>query len=167
MGHVILVLIDFSEVSDLVLAEAVKLGKALQSPIRLMHVAEPSLAPCFNIVGVGYGYNPVLEPGRELEERLDELRDKLAEPDLTVSAFLLHGRPVDLIVKEAERLDPELVILGSHGHGALQHLLAGSVCEGVLRRVACPVVIVPSRMVFSAPSVIQAAVPETTDGVDE
>ena len=146
MGNVIMVPIDFSEVTDLVLAEASKLGKALQSPICLMYVAEPSLAPYFNIAGLGCGRNAMLEPGEALREQLDSLQYKLAAPDLVVSSSLLHGRPVEVIVKEAERLDPNLIILGSHGHGALQHLLAGSVCEGVLRRVACPVVIVPSRM---------------------
>jgi len=151
MGNGILVPIDFSEVTDLVLAEAVMLSTALQLPIRLMYIAERSLAPRSQTVGLGHDHNAMLEPGQKLGEQLNKLRNKLAATDLTVSAFLLHGRPVDVIVNEAERLDPELVVLGSHGHGAVQHLLAGSVCEGVLSRVACPVVIVPSRMAIRHP----------------
>jgi nucleotide-binding universal stress UspA family protein len=37
-------------------------------------------------------------------------------------------------------------MLGSHGHGALFHLLIGSVSEGVIRQASCPVIIVPAKM---------------------
>ena len=172
MGSVILVSIDFSDVTDLVLDEAARLGKALQSPICLIHAVVSRIAPDFDELGIRCGYVTMqepaeelqeqLEPAEELQEQLDKLRDKLAAPGLAVSTVLLHGRSVDVIVEEAERLRAELVVLGSHGRRALHHLLAGSVCQGVLRRVACPVVIVPSRMATTVPGAVQAAAPETS-----
>lgn len=162
MGNVILVLIDFSDVTDLVLSEAAKLGKALQSPIRLMHGAAPMIPPDFGEFGLNYGCYAMQEYGEELQEELDEIRDKLAAMGLKVSTLLFHGSPVDVIVEEAERLNPELVVLGSHGHGTLHHVLSGNVCQRVLRRVTCPVVIVPSRMATPAAATIQAAAPETS-----
>lgn len=78
-------------------------------------------------------------------------------------AVLLHGRPVDKIVEQAQRLDPELIILGSHGREALDHLLGSSVCLGVLKKVVCPVVIVWGTMAFPVYSDIQAAAPEISD----
>ena len=162
MGSVILVSIDFSDVTDLVLDEAARLGKALQSPICLIHAVVSRIAPDFDELGIRCGYVTMQEPAEELQEQLDKLRDKLAAPGLAVSTVLLHGRSVDVIVEEAERLRAELVVLGSHGRRALHHLLAGSVCQGVLRRVACPVVIVPSRMATTVPGAVQAAAPETS-----
>jgi len=38
-----------------------------------------------------------------------------------------------------------MILLGSHGHGALYHLLIGSVSEGVIRKASCPVIIIPSK----------------------
>jgi hypothetical protein len=38
-----------------------------------------------------------------------------------------------------------MIVMGSHGHGALFNLLMGTVCNGVLRKARCPVVVVPAR----------------------
>jgi hypothetical protein len=59
--------------------------------------------------------------------------------------MVLSGTPVEVILREAERLRAELLVLGSHGHGLLHSLLVGSVCQGVLRRAPCSVVVVPGR----------------------
>ena len=45
----------------------------------------------------------------------------------------------------ARETGADLVIMGSHGHGALYHLFTGSVVTGVLRRIDCPVLVVPLR----------------------
>ena len=50
-----------------------------------------------------------------------------------------------LILEEAERLEAEVIIMGSHGHGALYDLIVGSVTEGVLRKAKCPVLVLPSK----------------------
>ena len=57
----------------------------------------------------------------------------------------LHNMVVDKILQEAKKLDASLIVMGSHGHGALYHLLVGSVTEGVLKGTACPVLVVPAR----------------------
>jgi nucleotide-binding universal stress UspA family protein len=61
--------------------------------------------------------------------------------------MLVPGEAVEKILQEAISLEAGWIVLGSHGHGALYNLLAGSVCQGVLSKTACPVVIVPSRPV--------------------
>jgi nucleotide-binding universal stress UspA family protein len=40
-----------------------------------------------------------------------------------------------------------LIVIGSHGHGALYHLFAGDVASGILKDAKCPVLVVPSRVV--------------------
>ena len=49
------------------------------------------------------------------------------------------------IVREASELDVDMIIAGSHGRGAVYHLLVGSVSEGLLRKSRCPVLVVPTR----------------------
>jgi nucleotide-binding universal stress UspA family protein len=52
---------------------------------------------------------------------------------------------VEKILAQMEKLDADLVIMGSHGHGAIYRTLLGSVSEGVLHDAACPVLIVPVK----------------------
>ena len=46
----------------------------------------------------------------------------------------------------AERLDVDLVVIGTHGRGGLSHAILGSVAEKVVRRAPCPVLTVRSKM---------------------
>jgi nucleotide-binding universal stress UspA family protein len=77
-----------------------------------------------------------------------KLRDAalvLRERGIPVSEEVLEGPVLHEILAAADRVDPEAIVLGSHGHGALYELLVGSVTEGVLRRTRRPVWVVPSR----------------------
>ncbi|MBW2274656.1 MAG: universal stress protein, partial [Deltaproteobacteria bacterium] len=49
------------------------------------------------------------------------------------------------ILAEAKRLAADMIVMGSHGHGALYRALLGSVSEGVLHKATCPLTIVPGR----------------------
>jgi nucleotide-binding universal stress UspA family protein len=68
----------------------------------------------------------------------EEERDTHAE-------YLLRGAPSgagDAIVACAQELAVELVVMGKHRLGFVDHLVAGSVAEKVIRRAPCPVLIV-------------------------
>ena len=61
------------------------------------------------------------------------------------AAQIKFGLPADEIISSARELGAGLVVMGSHGHGALYHLFTGSVVTGVLRRIECPALVVPLR----------------------
>jgi nucleotide-binding universal stress UspA family protein len=65
--------------------------------------------------------------------------------DVVLDVNLQTGRPADVIVREAQETDSDLVVLGARGLGALERLLLGSVSEFVLRHARCPVLIVRPR----------------------
>lgn len=78
----------------------------------------------------------------------EDLRGLLAADDerATRARYLLrsaasHG-PGQEIVACAEELGVELVIMGKHRQGFVEHLLSGSVTEKVVRQAPCPVLIV-------------------------
>jgi nucleotide-binding universal stress UspA family protein len=52
---------------------------------------------------------------------------------------------VETTLKEAESLKAELIVLGSHGHGAVYDVLVGSYSAGIIRRSKLPVLVVPIR----------------------
>jgi nucleotide-binding universal stress UspA family protein len=66
------------------------------------------------------------------------IKNILAATDFTVTA----GSPAAAIVEYATGHDIDLLVLGTHGRGALSHLLMGSVAERVVRMAPCPVLTV-------------------------
>jgi len=141
----ILVPIDFSEVTDAVLKTATRLAEAFQSEMLLLHIAPPE--PDF----IGYDPGPpsvrdqVAEQFREEHQRLQALKSTLSLPAEKVSALLVQGPIREKIIKEQERFEADLIVMGSHGHGAIYHLVAGSVTQGVLHDAKCPVLVVPAN----------------------
>jgi nucleotide-binding universal stress UspA family protein len=68
-----------------------------------------------------------------------------AEADgVPAETILLRGFPVEEICVAAKKSDPELIVLGSHGWGAMKRMLFGSVSTGVLHHTSVPVLVVPA-----------------------
>ncbi|MFO7898642.1 MAG: universal stress protein [Planctomycetota bacterium] len=143
MARHILAPVDFSGVTAAVVREAAGLAGVLDARLWLIHVAPPD--PDF--VGYEVGPQPVrdtiADELRHEKRVLERYQAVLRRQGLDVTALLVPGPTAPKILGEADRLDADLIVLGSHGHGALYHMIVGSVCEGVLRRARCPVVVVP------------------------
>lgn len=141
----ILVPVDFSGITTPVLNAAETLARALGAELFLLHVARPE--PEF----ISYEPGPASvrqAVAREISEEhrnLHALDRALESKGLTVTSLVIQGYTVEKILQELERLQIDLVVMGSHGHGALHHLLLGSVTEGVLRKATCPVLIIPMK----------------------
>jgi nucleotide-binding universal stress UspA family protein len=145
MTNGMLVPIDFSGVTDAVLAEAVRLARALNYKVWLMHVAE---VEGMNISIEGLPANTREQAAKDLHvqhHKMDEYQKAIACEGLDVTATLVEGQPAEKILEKADRLKPELIVVGSHGHGALYHLVMGSVCESLIRQSPCPVVVVNGK----------------------
>ena len=91
------------------------------------------------------------------ELTVDEVEDDWASflgslPTASVSwqARTEEGRPVDVIVKYADESAADLIIMGCHGRTGLEHMVLGSVAEGVVRRASPPVLTVgPEGLPFN------------------
>lgn len=146
----ILVTVDFSDVSSRLIDVAQELAAAQGSRIVLLHVREfdeGEFMPEFAVPG--YVPMPVVVPvkhppkGMEIE-RLQALRDSSKPFPGEVEVLVLEGPTVSTILEVSVSKNADLIVMGSHGHGAVYHLLVGSVAEGVLKAAKCPVMIVPS-----------------------
>jgi len=78
---------------------------------------------------------------RAIDDRLAALVTQLGGRGRTVRARVIFGRPASTIVDEAGQLGSELVIIGSHNHGALASLTLGSVAAEVVDHSPCPVLV--------------------------
>ena len=76
--------------------------------------------------------------------KLDELKAQAAASGLAVTALHVQGPIVEKILDLAAEHGAGMIVMGSHGHGALYELLVGSITQGVLKGAKCPVVVVPA-----------------------
>jgi nucleotide-binding universal stress UspA family protein len=146
----ILVPIDFSSLSESVVDVAKTLAECFSARLWLIHVASPD--PDF----VGYDAGPqsvrdqVAEHLREEHQRLQSTAADLRQAGLDATALLVQGATAEKILAEAEKHAADLIVMGSHGRGAMYRTLMGSVSERVLRKAACPVTIIPHQVAETA-----------------
>ena len=142
----ILTAIDFFDSTEMILRVTRKLAISMNAKVRLLHVAEPD--PDF--VGFDTGPHEVRDQiaaefhkeHRDLQALAEQLRDE----GVDASAILVQGVIVDTVLEHAKSHDTDLIIVGSHGHGAVYDILVGSISEGIIRKAHCPVTVVPVNM---------------------
>ena len=76
------------------------------------------------------------------ENAVRDARRALARAKVPHHEKLLVGEPGGIIARTAKELRCRLIVMGSHGHGALQGLMLGSVVTKVLAQSEMPVLIV-------------------------
>ena len=136
----ILVPIDFSEASHKALFYATAFAEGCGAEITLLHVVELPAYP-----ELGYAHVPMKE-AEQKKAALETL--ELADLELGKSARLIKsrlvrvGNPSQEIIEEARTQNSDLIVISTHGHGGLRHLLLGSTTEKVMRHASCPVLVV-------------------------
>jgi len=140
----ILAAIDFSDVTEHLVEVARDMARAHGAALYLLHVEESE--PDF----VGYEPGPqhvrdqvAHEAVRHFKEE-NSLRDQLRAEGIDAHSMVLQGPFVEKVLAEAARHSADLIVVGSHGHGAVYHLLLGSVTEGIIKGAKCPVLVVPA-----------------------
>jgi nucleotide-binding universal stress UspA family protein len=141
----ILACLDFSDATAGVIGETATLACATKAEVQLLYVLPeghefPMLSP-----GAAAAVAPEIPDKAAALEHTREFIGLLKNVGVKAEAKVVAGNVVDAILSEAERLKPQRIIVGSHGHSALYEMMVGSVAEGLLRRSPVPVVIVPCR----------------------
>jgi nucleotide-binding universal stress UspA family protein len=142
----ILTAIDFSPISQKVVDGAGQLAAAMGARLVILNVAEPIAA----YVPVGAAMDVItapmpMEPAdlNAVKERLNQFVAPLLSKGLNVETVALVSLPVDGILDQATALQAAMIVLGSHGHGAVYQLFSGSVVTSVLHRSHIPVTVIP------------------------
>jgi nucleotide-binding universal stress UspA family protein len=159
----ILVPIDFSGVTPRVIDLARQLAKALDAEIHLVHVKELSAAAAQGTLGYGLAgmpelapmsgvpvtvFDPMRQPIPEDEgqkSKLAQWQKEITQDGIKVSLHEPTGAVAEEILNQADVLNADLIVMGTHGHGAMYNLLVGSATKGVLKHSARPVLLVPGR----------------------
>jgi len=139
----LLVAIDFSPITQKVFDFVTNLSQKVKFSVWIVHVVQPD--PDF----VGYEVGPQTERDfvakkfnekhKNLQAKAREFRDK----GLEVTPLLLQGPTVETILEEADDINADMIVAGSHGHGMMYDLFVGSVSRELLKKSKRPVLIVP------------------------
>jgi nucleotide-binding universal stress UspA family protein len=78
-----------------------------------------------------------------VKERLEQLAQPLRAKGLTVETRATVALPAEAILEQSTVTGASMVVLGSHGHGALFQLFSGSVVTAVLHKSLIPVTVIP------------------------
>lgn len=158
----LLVPIDFSDVTPSVIDLARKLARAFNAAIHLVHVREMNASAAPGALGYGLAGVPELapvssvpvpvfdsaQPTAEATERekamLAQWRKEIALDGIDVILHEPAGAVAEEILNQADAVAADMIVMGTHGHGAMYDLLVGSTTKGVLKRSTRPVLLVPS-----------------------
>ncbi len=132
---------DLSEASTAATEQAFDLASRLGASLLVVSVIDPG---------------SLLLPGGRFKVRIDQVRERREaiaqalvergrEVGVPVSFLVWDGDPGDMIVAAAESEHADMVVVGSHGRGAVGRLFLGSVSEHVVRHAPCPVLVVRPR----------------------
>jgi nucleotide-binding universal stress UspA family protein len=146
---------DLSAHSPRVFRYAMSLAQQYGGKIVIVHAMEPLSPFAKSMVDlyVSKEQNEKLH-GEALEKMKDMIRERLelfckdelctdpAGRDRVTDILILEGRPPEVILEQAARLKPDLIVMGSHGHTAVGEILLGTTAHRVMQRAPVPVFLV-------------------------
>lgn len=143
MTKKILAAIDYSEITPELVRRAAGFADALAAKLVFLHIVAPE--PAF------VGYDAYAYPGRdaragELREEkklLTETVEGVRELGIDASAYMKESPVVEGILEFAEEHQIDLIVVGTHGKGAIKRALLGSVSQQILHKTRIPVLIIP------------------------
>jgi nucleotide-binding universal stress UspA family protein len=142
----LLVSIDFSPITQKVVDGAADLASCMGAKVVLLNVWEPVAAyvPVGAAMDVITAPIPVEPPDLDLVgKQLGEFAQPLRDRGISVETSVIEGTPADEILQQAAKTGASMIILGSHGHGAVYQLFSGSVVTAVLHKSTIPVTVIP------------------------
>ena len=141
----LLVAVDLSESTQTIVEKVEEINKEYPAKVWILHNAEPE--PDF----VEFKVDPLAARETLAKEfnnehrQIQEIANRLRKAGLDATALLVHGATVETILKEASDLDVDMIVVGTHGRGAMYQLLLGSVSKGILHKSRYPVLVITTH----------------------
>lgn len=135
---------DYSDLSRAALAHAVALANVFEAEFHCVHVVDDAYQYWS---ALGPESIPMGPPPQELVE-LSKTRmnafvtDHLGALGAKPVTHVVLGRPFAEIIACAREHAIDMIVMGTHGRGAIAHMLLGSTTEKVVRKAPCPVLTV-------------------------
>lgn len=142
----ILVPVDFSDVTERLVDTAAQMAQVCSAKVWLLHCVDqsPTIASMSEV--------PMMMPVTEAElpehfrsqfRALVQLAASLHSKGIEAETSLKSGLASDEILSAVIRNNIDMIVIGSHGHGALYNLVVGSVTQTVLQNTDTPTLVIP------------------------
>lgn len=141
----ILVGVDFTPATGIVLEKALELARYYRSRLTLLHVIRPveipfELGSGFDFYTAGFMDEQEREARREMEQILEKIRR--VAPDLEVETEFRVGFPAVEILEAQQKIGADLIVLGAHKYNILERILVGGTALRVAREAPVSVLVV-------------------------
>lgn len=138
-----LIATDLTPVAHATLEIGLELARRTGASIEILKVLAPLESDAFSPIR----YSPEAATAEETPESLarrqmDEIVEQHDTKGVRLNVSLRHGRPIATILSHAEDIGADLLVLGTHERGRIEHFLVGSMAEELVRRAACSALVV-------------------------
>lgn len=130
---------DFSAASDVAVEHAAALARTFGATLHVVHVVQDAAQQPWTVEA--YTLNLADLTREWVEEARRSLARVAAASGVQPITSCLVGRPAHEILQYLRDTAADLLVVGSHGHGAFAQLLLGSVAERLVRQAGCPVLV--------------------------
>ncbi len=131
---------DFSELSVGAVNYAVLLAETFGAELHLLHVVDQAYQYWMAMGPETIPAGPMPEElTKTATKQMEEFAGEYVPEKLEASTEVISGRPFLEIIRIARERKSDLIVIGTHGRGALRQVLLGSVAEKVVRKAPCPV----------------------------
>lgn len=140
----ILVPTDFSEAAEKAVDYAADLAKKFGAKVTMIYVDDLNYSE-IGMFGIVDADRLRQETKARASDKLERLMGELVPEGSHGDTVVAEGKPGVEIVEYAAKSDTDLLVVSTHGHTGLSHMLLGSTAEYVVRRAPCPVLSVHDR----------------------
>lgn len=145
----ILVAVDLSAVSRKMLDAVLRMPRSAGTTVYVVHVAEPDPEFAGWDAGPRAARKQAAAEFQSERHEIEAMAERLRAAGLDASGLVVQGPTVETVLDEVVRRGADLLVVGSHGHGAAYDLAVGSVSSGIIRKSTVPVLVIPDGIASS------------------
>lgn len=145
MKNTILIAVDLSESSELVIKKGVELAIKMEASVILSSVIPmyvDYLQSQMSMVPTPWDEIYTAQKEAAIEE-LKLVQDKF--PNIPIEIYVEVGNAKDVVIEKATKEKVDYIVVGTHGRTGFTHVVMGSTAEYIVRHATMPVMVVPMK----------------------
>jgi nucleotide-binding universal stress UspA family protein len=150
----VIIALDYEPSAQKVAETGYSLAKSMRAGVVLLHIIDEityyssiEYSPIMGFSGFSSAVTPNLIDIEKVKKASKKFLDKSKQHlcDDTIEVIVEEGDTADTIIKTANNLRADLIVVGTHSRRGLEKILMGSVAEKILHNTSIPLFIVPTR----------------------